>query len=220
MTPMPRQVGKGRRLPEGLGLAGTVMGDISGAWPGGSSRQAWNTPQVSWGFTGSLVRTGWEWGPLVARRGASSHTPPASVLMQGGLPGLSRPLCVLGCPGSMSAAPPRPGTRLPQPRRYTWGLTGPPPGAGRTGRCGQRWLLVPGRPLLLALLAPACQPAPGLLLVPRGRSHPSPSAASSQDTQAGTVQGAGRDNRVPFVAGIWDAIGGLGWVGRGCGGRA
>lgn len=113
----------------------------------------------------------------MALGGPSFHTPPASVLMEGGLPRLSRPLCVLGCPGSMSAAPPRPGTRLPdlpQPRRDMWGLTGPPPRAERTGRCGQGWLLVPGRPLLLGPLAPACQPAPGLPLVPRGPRPPLP----------------------------------------------
>lgn len=143
-APVPRRVGKGRRLPEGLGLAGMVMWWASQG-PGLEAPQGrLGIPHRSaGGFTGSLVRTGWEWEQLVAVGwGASSHTPPASVLMERGLPDLSWPLLVLGCPGSASAAPlcphqtrhclPRTGLpELARPRRDVWGLIGPPR-AGRT----------------------------------------------------------------------------------------
>lgn len=58
--------------------------------------------------------------------------------------------------------------------------------------------------------SPACSPGPyppaspwAIVGAEGAHATPPPRAASSQDTQAGTVQGAGQDNRVPFVAGIW-----------------
>ena len=66
----------------------------------------------------------------------------------------------------------------------------------------------------MASRSPAHPPARGPPSVPRLPTRPSPRAAFSR-TQAGTVQGAGRDNREPLWLVSGDAIGGLGWVGRG-----
>lgn len=71
----------------------------------------------------------------------------------------------------------------------------------------------------MASLSPAHPPARGLPSVPWLPTRPSPRAAFSR-TQAGTVQGAGRDNRAPFVAGVWGChwwpgVGGEGTAGPG-----
>lgn len=146
------------------------MVGLSGAWPGGSSGQAWDAPQVSWGFTGSLVRTGWEWEQLVAVGwGASSHAPPASVLMERGLPGLSWPLLVLvvlAWHQQLPSAPTRPDTASPGmglpelawPGRDVWGLTGPPGQGGQAAVSGGGCASLDGLSCLLSRPLPTRQP--------------------------------------------------------------
>ena len=64
--------------------------------------------------------------------------------------------------------------------------------------------------------SPARPPAPWAALRAADAHPPLPQYSLPQDTQAGTVQRAGQDNRVPFVAGVrgchWrPGVGGEGW---------